>query len=162
MPEKCDERMYFPALCVIIDYLRPRSVLHYCCGRARLIGRLAQQFPNVAFYGYDPNVSGRETLPMENADLVIVTNAIEHLSDSEAHSMVERAARISTNVFFAIAEDNDGNAKKDVMQANFKPRNKSWYCRLIAAFFETIFPLKGTKAVSLVLTFALPPDQIRA
>lgn len=82
----------------------PTSLLDFGCGKGALIASIAQQFPSIQCFGYDPGNPDYSQLPARTFDAVISTDAIEHIEpehlDQTLHTI---SAMIERCGFFRIA-----------------------------------------------------------
>ena len=146
--------IYLPEICLTIDYLRPKTVLDFGCGKASLIKELVHRYPNVEFYGYDPAIFGRDILPVEKADLVINTDVLEHIPEDILPSVVEKIASISDNVFFELHHALAYQVLPNGMNAHCTVKPPQWYYELLNRHFKSPYPLPGRRPeLSCVITF---------
>ena len=93
-------REFLPALNEIINFLKPKSILDYGCGKGGLVKALAEKYPSIKVYGYDPAVEEFEKMPTDKVDFVICTDVLEHIPEDELPDTLSRIASLSQNVFF--------------------------------------------------------------
>ncbi|MEW4531403.1 MAG: hypothetical protein ACF8PG_10405 [Maioricimonas sp. JB045] len=82
--------------------LRPHSILDYGCGQSRLVDML-QYDDDVQVFRYDPAIPGIDTLPVQQADLVINTDVMEHVPEEDVDDVLDEISRISDRAIFNIA-----------------------------------------------------------
>jgi len=144
-----------PGVRLTIDYLKPKTVLDYGCGKGRLIKELAQCYPHIEFYGYDPAIPEYDTLPIEKADLVINTDVLEHIPEGTLPSVVAQIASISENVFFILHHALAGNVLPNGENAHCTVKPPQWYYELFCKHFQSPYPLPGrSHELSAVITFS--------
>jgi SAM-dependent methyltransferase len=153
---------YLPEVCLIIDYLKPKTVLDYGCGKANLIKELVFRYPDVEFYGYDPAIPGRDVLPVQKADLVINTDVLEHISEKCLPSVVENIASISDAVFFALHHALAYTILPNGENAHCTVKPPQWYYELLGRYFKTPYPLPGRRVHSVIITFTPSVDFLNA
>ena len=146
---------YFDEVCVIIDFLKPKTVLDYGMGKGALLKVLMRRYPDVKFYGYDPAIEGHDVLPIAKADLVINTDVLEHIPEEELPEVINQISKISQNAFFVL---NHALAKTilpngDNAHCTVKP--PIWYYNLFSKFFKNPYPLKSRAIeLSAMITFS--------
>lgn len=146
--------MYIDEVCLIIDYLKPKTVLDYGCGKANLIKELVHRYPDVEFYGYDPAIEGRNKLPIDKADLVINTDVLEHIPEEELPNVVKNISSISENAFFGLHHALAYTILPNGENAHCTVKPPIWYYNLFSKFYKTPYPLKGRKVeLSTMITF---------
>jgi hypothetical protein len=85
----------------LIAELRPKSILNYGCGQSRVHEKL--ELLGAQFFRYDPAIEDLSSIPVDRADLVINTDVLEHIPESDLDDVLANIASISDNVFFNIA-----------------------------------------------------------
>lgn len=142
---------------LLIRHLKPEVVLDYGCGKGALIEGLAELFPEITFYGYDPAMPGKDVLPTEKADLVLNTDVLEHIPEDEVPGIVENIARISQTVYFNLHHAPANTILPNGENAHCTIKPPMWYYRLFQNYFHTITPLPGRRSfTSVVITSSLP------
>ena len=72
----------FTEVSYVIDYLKPKTICDYGCGKGTLISEIKRKYPTIDVYGYDPAIEGRDVLPqIDRVDLVINTHMLEHIPE---------------------------------------------------------------------------------
>ena len=147
---------------LLIDYLQPKTVLHYGCGRGALIRRLPDIYPKVFFYGYDPSIRGYDEIVIKNADLIIC-DALEHITANLLSDVLEHISTISKNAFFVLDHALSDTALPDGQNVHCTVRPLVWYqIEIMKAFGEAITILPGYEPhSSCVATFPLHPHIIK-
>lgn len=149
---------YKQEVSLILNEIKPKSVLDFGCGKATLISEFAEQYPGIAFYGYDPAIPGREILPVEKVDFVICTDVLEHIPENDLENVIEKIASLSKNVFFYLHHGLAVEILPDGTNAHCTVKPPIWYYRLLEKYFTVITPLPGrTLNTSVVFTFNLSP-----
>ena len=149
---------------LVIDYLKPKTVLDFGCGKASLIKQIACNYPDVELYGYDPAIEGRDALPVEKADLVICIDVLEHIPEDVLPGVIEKIAAISDNVFFVLHHTLAYNVLPNGKNAHCTVKPPYWYYELLKKYFRTPYPLPGPKdkvAQSCVITFTPSLDFLK-
>lgn len=62
-----------------IKEYNPNSLLDFGCGKGGLIGTISELHPDIKVIGYDPGNPEFQTLPTHSVDVVVSTDAIEHI-----------------------------------------------------------------------------------
>ena len=152
---------YLEEVCLFIDFLKPKTVLDYGCGKGALIKELSQRYQNISFYGYDPAIPGRDVLPVEKADFIINTDVLEHIPENELPAVIEQIARISQNVFFVLHHYPAEQILPNGENAHCTVKPPAYYHNLLGKYFPDIVALKSRGPLnSVVLTFKLLPEYI--
>lgn len=147
--------MYLEELCLIINYLKPKSILDYGCGKGSLIKELSKLYPEIKFYGYDPAIEDKNILAVTNVDLVINTDVLEHIPEAELDSVINNIASLSKNVFFCLHHALANIKLPNGENAHCTVKPPIWYYELFKKYFNTPYPLKGrTPELSTLITFA--------
>lgn len=154
--------MYLDEICLIIEELKPKTVLDFGCGKASLIKELNLRYPNIEFYGYDPAIEGRNILPIEHADLVINTDVLEHIPEDILPSVIEKIASISDKCFFGLHHALAYTILPNGENAHCTVKPPIWYYELFLKYFTTPYPLKGRlPELSAMITFSPSIDFLR-
>ena len=143
---------------IIIDATNPSIVLDYGCGKGALVSALQKKYPRIAFFGYDPAIPGRDTLPVQKADLVINTDVLEHIPEDELPEVVEQISSISQHVFFSLHHGKAAAVLENGENAHCTVKPQSWYLDLFHRYFsEDCTTLPADRDIeSGVCTFRLP------
>lgn len=153
---------YLSEVRLFIDYLKPTSVLDFGCGKESLIRKLAHHYPQIEFYGYDPAIPGRDTLPIEKADLIITTDVLEHIPEDALPDVVETMASISDHVFAVLHHALAERILSSGTNAHCTVKPPQWYYELFGRYFNTPHPLPGRNpCLSALITFPLPGKIMR-
>lgn len=148
-----------PALSCIIDYLSPKSILDYGCGKGGLVAALEDRYPNIDVYGYDPAVERFSSMPVEKADLVVCTDVLEHIPEEELPETIERIASISMNAFFHLHHGKAIFYLESGENAHCTIWTQEQYRELFSKYFQETFFLPGCFHInSVCVTFPLPQE----
>ena len=90
--------IYIEELCLIIDFLKPKSVLDYGCGKGCLVYALKKLYPEISFYKYDPAIEEISVLPVKKVDLVINTDVLEHIPEEYLESVAKSEAFLNQKI----------------------------------------------------------------
>lgn len=147
---------FLDEVCLVIEYLRPKIVLDYGCGKGELIKELENKYSEILFYGYDPAVFGKENLTIEKADLIINTDVLEHVPEVLLPDVIKDIRNISNNVYFNLHHALAKTILPNGENAHCTVKSQKWYHEFLGKFFENIVPLKGRREyLSVVLTFEI-------
>ncbi|MDR1168421.1 MAG: class I SAM-dependent methyltransferase [Heliobacteriaceae bacterium] len=150
---------YLDYVCMIIDYLKPKVVLDFGCGKAALIKELTQRYPTIEFYGYDPAIPGRNILPIEKADLVVNTDVLEHIPEDALPEVIAKIASISDNAFFVLHHALARQILPNGQNAHCTVKPPQWYYELFSKYFKNPYPLPSKDLLrSAVITFTPSVD----
>lgn len=154
---------FLSELCLVIDYLKPKVVLDYGCGKGILITRLKEIYPGIEFYGYDPAIEQRKILPVEKADLVINTDVLEHIPEESLPDVIKQIANISTKVFFNLHHALAAAILQNGENAHCTVKPPFWYYNLFKDYFPSLTFLDGhEKWNTVVLTFPVHASFIQS
>ncbi len=150
------------AISALIDFLKPKTILDYGCGKGGLVKALAEKYPNVKVYGYDPAVEKFSKMPVDKADLVVNTDVLEHIPEDELPETVARIASISQNVFFHLHHAKAASILPNGENAHCTIWSPQQYANLFSKYFSTInfLPGKNPAVNTCCVTFNLP-DEIK-
>lgn len=150
---------YYDVICMVIDYLKPKTVLDYGCGKGILIKKLGEKYTNIKFYGYDPAIEGINKLELEKVDLIINTDVLEHIPEEEINNTIKEISKISQNVFFGLHHALAYTTLANNENAHCTVKPVFWYYNLLMPYFKNLTILSGrNEYISLALTFPLYPD----
>lgn len=151
---------YINEVCLIIDFLKPRSILDYGCGKGTLIKELKLLYPDIEIFGYDPAIPGKDELPEKlKVDLVINTDVLEHIPEEEIDTTISKIKSISNNVYFNLHHALACAVLPDGTNAHCTVRNKYWYNEKITKYFQVVTFLEGMESwQSVVCTFPIDTD----
>lgn len=146
---------YLPEISLLIDYLKPKSVLDYGCGKGALLNALSTKYLDIAFHGYDPSIPGMDKLPIKSADLVINTDVLEHIPSDLIPNVLREIAQISNKAVFACHHALARATLSDGTNAHCTVRPPFWYqTKIMEVFGDEIIALEGRqKHLSMILTF---------
>lgn len=148
-----------PAIRPIIEFLKPKRILDYGCGKGNLVKALANKYPSIKVYGYDPAVEEFEKMPVDKVDLVICTDVLEHIPENELPDTVARIASLSENVFFHLHHAKAVAVLPNGENAHCTIYSPKQYADLLKKFFPTLNFLTGLNNVtSTCITFTLPQN----
>lgn len=125
-----------------------------------MVKALAEKFPNIQVYGYDPAVEEFSKMPLEKADLVISTDVLEYIPADELPETVQRIAAISQNIFFHLHHAKAGATLPNGENAHCTVWTPQQYADLFSKYFKVINFLPGyDPAVNTsCVTFNLPEN----
>lgn len=153
--------IFFEEDCLFVEYLTPTTVLDYGCGSGALVKALAEKYPKMQVYGYDPAVEGREVLSITNADLVFNNDVLEHIPEKLLPEVISHIAGISKNVVFGLHHALASAILPNGENAHCTVKPKEWYRELLSRYFSCVVPLAGREPyLSKVATFPLSQEII--
>ena len=152
---------YFKEVCLVIDFLKPKTVLDYGCGKAVLLKQLEEKYPDIKFYGYDPAIPERAKMPVKQADLVINTDVLEHIPEDELPKIIKEISEISPHVFFGVHHALAYTLLPNGENAHCTVKPVFWYYHLFEKYFPCMTVLAGRESyLHTFLTFPVKPDFI--
>ena len=150
-------REFLPALNEIINFLKPKSILDYGCGKGGLVKALAEKYPSIKVYGYDPAVEEFEKMPTDKVDFVICTDVLEHIPEDELPDTLSRIASLSQNVFFHLHHGKATATLPNGENAHCTVYTPAQYAELFKKYFPTLNFSSGLSQInSTCVTFPLP------
>lgn len=81
--------------------LKPMTVLEYGCGQSLLYKNLILN--DTRWVRYDPAIPELSNIPIEQADMVINTDVLEHIPEVDIDEVLAHIRSFSPNVFFNIS-----------------------------------------------------------
>ena len=72
-----------------IEEYKPTSLLDFGCGKGGLIATIAELHPEIKVTGYDPGNPEFQKLPKRPVDVVISTDAIEHIEPAHLNETLK-------------------------------------------------------------------------
>jgi len=154
---------YFDEVCLVIDYLKPKSVLDYGCGKAVLIKQLQEKYPDIQFYGYDPAIPERAKMPIDRADLVINTDVLEHIPEKQLPDVIKKISELSPRVFFGVHHALAYTLLSNGENAHCTVKPVFWYYHLLEKHFPNLTVLQGRESyLHTILTFPVKPHFIKS
>lgn len=153
--------LHFNEVCLFIDFLNPKTVLDYGCGKGSLINELKLQYPEITFYKYDPAIAEYNTLPVDTVDFLINTDVLEYIPEENIKNVIKNISSISQNCFFNLHHGAAMFILPNGTNAHCTIKPADWYHNHMYNHFKIIMPLKGrTNLTSAVITFGLTPDYV--
>lgn len=88
----------------ILKTIEFESLLDFGCGQGALLDEIKKNYPNKKLYGYDPGYEKFKIFPENKFDLVISTDALEHIEPEHLdQTLIELDKRIGNYAFLRIA-----------------------------------------------------------
>jgi trans-aconitate methyltransferase len=154
--------VYLEEASLFIDYLKPATVLDYGCGSGALADALAEKYPEIQVYGYDPAVEGRDILPVTTADLVFNNDVLEHIPEELLDPVLSQIAAISLKVVFGLHHALASAILPNGENAHCTVKPPDWYKQLLSKHFPCVVPLAGRKTyLSMAVTFPISQEIIQ-
>jgi len=147
---------FIDEISVMIDALKPKSILDYGCGKGSLIEEIERRYPEIICYRYDPSIPEYSTLNVQTADLVINTDVLEHIPVADIDAVLREIASISNNAYFNLHHGKAATMLPSGENAHCTVRSPSWYRKKISNYFDYIELLPGRRYITRVaITFKL-------
>lgn len=138
----------------ILD-LQPATILEYGCGQSMLYQEVV--LPSGDFRRYDPAIPAFSKLPAGPADLVINTDVLEHIPESDLPDVLSEIRSISDRVFFNIATRLAAQILPDGSNAHCTIKSGRQWVETIGRFFpETVMAYEQTGYSCVILTWQSP------
>ena len=149
----------FPIVAEFINFLSPKSILDYGCGKGNLVKALAQKYPDIKVYGYDPAIEEFSRLPAEKVDFIINTDVLEHIPEDELPETLAQISALSQNVFFHLHHGKASFILPNGENAHCTVYPPEKYHALLGKFFPYVSVLPGLNFInSACATFELPQE----
>ena len=94
--------IYFSEVCLMIDYLKPNSILGFGCGKGILANLISNKYSNIKVFKYDPAIEEYSTIPKEKIDFIINTDVLKHIPEQFLPEVLETISSLSSKVFFGL------------------------------------------------------------
>lgn len=85
----------------LFNLIKPRNFIDYGCGKGVLSDTLSKEF-KVKSYKYDPAISKYSVLPESQFDILINTDVLEHIPESDLASIINKMCSLSNISIFVI------------------------------------------------------------
>ncbi len=152
---------------VIIDALvrfegldRKFTVLDFGCGRSPLIETLDEKIqkthPNhqISFFRYDPAILDFSICPVDECDMVINTDVLEHLDENEISLILEDIRGIAPRAFFAISTRPASTQLPSGENAHATVKEGDWWMARINEYFPHVSKISQEQDSILILATA--------
>ena len=147
----------YPEVCLIIDHLKPASILDYGCGKAALIDKISQTYKNIKCHKYDPSIEGIDKIDIKKVDLVINTDVLEHIPEGIIDSVLSEISTLSQVCFFNLHHGPAKHILPNGENAHCTIKPPDWYHHKLKNYFPEITPLMGRSEItSVVITTTIP------
>ena len=148
-----------PIIKLLIDFLKPKSILDYGCGKGNLVKALEENYPNIKVYGYDPAVKDFDKLPTSTVDFLICSDVLEGIPENKLPETISQIAGLSKKVFFHLNHVKDTNVLDNGEKSHRTIYSPEQYANLFKHFFPTLNFLPGMgKVNTCCITFPLPQN----
>lgn len=145
---------------VMIDALKPKSILDYGCGKGTLIAEIERRYPEIVCHRYDPSIPEWSVLPVEKTDLVINTDVLEHIPVNDIDAVLREIVSISGNAYFNLHHGRAATILPSGENAHCTVRSPSWYRKKIASYFKQVELLPGRRYITRVaITFLIGDEE---
>ena len=136
-------------------HLNPKKILDFGCGKSRLVDEVAVQL-NATAYRYDPAIEEFSKLPVNEADLVINTDVLEHLDEEEIDLLLADIASISSNAFFNISTRPAAKMLPTGENAHSTVKDAVWWKSAISRAFPVCIQIPSNADEARFITWRLP------
>ena len=144
---------FIDEISLAIDELSPKTVLDYGCGKGLLVDELEKKYPRIRFYKYDPAISEYSSIPVDRVDLVINTDVLEHIPESDIDDVVCEISKLSNVAYFNLHHALALAVLPNGENAHCTIKDKPWYKRKIGKYFSDLTHLKGQDSyMSVIIT----------
>lgn len=140
----------------MIDYLQPKSILDYGCGKGTLIDGIQKRYPSIQCYKYDPSITEYDTIPVQYADMVLNTDVLEHIPVEDIDEVLKNISSISQQVYFNLHHSRAATILPNGENAHCTVRSPNWYRRKLKQYFSHVELLPGRRHIASVgITFQI-------
>ena len=124
------------------DQTESETVLDYGCGKGLLGVMLGSPH---WYYEYDPAIVGKETMPVDHADLVVCTDVLEHIEPEFLDNVLRQIAKIARKaVFLVIATRAADKFLADGRNAHLIQQDAAWWrSKLEESFYVRTWESNG-------------------
>lgn len=145
---------YINEISLMIEFLKPKTVLDYGCGKGKLLNLLKNKYPNIKFYGFDPAMEKFQNLTVEHVDFVINTDVLEHVPSDELPQLIHDISKLSEKVFFALHHAKAITLLPNGDNAHCTVQSHEWYVNLLGKYFNNLTSFNGEyEYLSVICTF---------
>ncbi len=134
---------YLPEICLLIDYLKPKTILDYGCGKGALSNALIEKYPDIKIYKYDPAIPEYNEIPVEHVDMLICQDVLEHIPEEFLPKVIEEIKNIADNALIGLFHIKSGNILPNGEDAHCTIQPPEWYKELIGKYYNKVEILKG-------------------
>lgn len=145
----------WPLIRLFIDYLRPKSILDFGCGKGMLVETMGKVMSKIRVAGYDPAVPGYDKLLMKQADMIVCTDVLEHIPEEDLYVTLESISAISSRVFFSLHHAPASAILPNGENAHCTVKSVTWYYAMLRKHFEHVTCLPVSNINSIALTFPI-------
>lgn len=147
---------FIDEVCVMIDFMKPSSILDYGCGKGTLIDELEKRYPSIRCHKYDPSIPEYNTIPVNHADMVLNTDVLEHIPVDDIDEVLESISSITQNVYFNLHHSRAAHVLPNGQNAHCTVRSPNWYRRKLGQYFKHVELLPGRRHIASVgITFQI-------
>lgn len=122
---------------VFINLLRPKSVLDYGSGKSKLVEKISYVVKPKT-YRYDPAIPELSVLPVDNVDLVLCTDVLEHIPEEFVDEFIDDLYRLSENALLSISTRMSGNSLPDGRPCHLTVRPCSWWIKKLKTHYHIV------------------------
>ncbi len=167
--------MFKDEISLIIEYLKPKTVLDYGCGKGKLSLVLGERFSDTSpktntvpssvngihFYNYDPSIEKYNHIDLKHYDLIINTDVLEHIPEKDLDDVITKIASLSQKVYFGLNHKKAAAILPNGENAHCTVKPQSWYKKLMSKHFDHLTLLPGRSPhLSVILTFEIPKELV--
>ena len=125
--------------------LKPASILDYGCGQSLLLDNLAL-CASTALHRFDPAIPHLADLTVHRVDLVVCTDVLEHIPESDLPDVVTQIAELSKNAIFCIDTTESEQVLPDGSNAHCTVRPPPFWEALLRRHFSEIVQVSSPRS----------------
>lgn len=147
----------YEEISILIDFLKPKTVLDYGCGKGLLIKSLQERYHDIEFFNYDPAIEEYNHIDRSHYDLLLNTDVLEHIPEDSIDDVLKHMNKLSGNIFFNLHHGPAVYKLPNGENAHCTIKPKDWYREKIKNLWGVAQPLISRHFYcSSVVTFDLP------
>ena len=139
---------------------QPKTLLDFGCGKSQAAERVAKKL-GLTHFLYDPAIPGLETLPVAQADLVMNTDVLEHLDETEVDLLISDVRGLTDHAYFNIATAPASKVLDSGENAHATVQPPEWWQARIAMHFPTVVRLPAAKNRVSFATWQISEKELR-
>ena len=117
------------------------SVLDFGCGQSKMVDKL--NVPKK--YRYDPAIPAYDALPVDEVDLVVCTDVLEHVPEEELDDVLKELSSLSEDAYFVIGTALAYHTLPNGENCHCTVHNDDWWIKKLSGFYKHIKKLPSQR-----------------